>query len=103
MDQSGIDDGHSMLDKLNGDELTETLTHILARLRLSESKVNWPSDPGKHSTLDSHLNLDTVYKFVVHSAKVCYRRFTRLKCHLKSIFHVELADPNGLLKPAMKL
>jgi len=60
VDQSGIDDGHSMLDKLNGDELTETLTHILARLRLSVSKVNWPSDPGKHSTLDSHLNLDAV-------------------------------------------
>lgn len=47
IDQGGLVDGVSLLDGLHGEELTMTLTHIQARLRLSHSKEFWSADPGE--------------------------------------------------------
>ena len=46
VDQAGIVDGTSMLDRLQGQELTEHLSHILTRVRLSGSLKSWADDPG---------------------------------------------------------
>ena len=51
MDQAGIVDNVSMLDMLQGQELKETLTHIIARLHLSVSKAHCDEDPGELSSV----------------------------------------------------
>lgn len=98
VDQSGIDDGHSMLDKLNGDELTETLTHILARLRLSESKVNWPSDPGNRPYLQVKPLMADVQSLFAQTKKLHGKTSSQAE-HIRSLQRLWLSQCSDRLEP----